>query len=52
MGVEWEHTHLNGELLYIKEDKIIKDNMKKIIYNYGMPINTNKFGDLIILGSM
>lgn len=49
IGVEWELDFINGDKLYIKEDKIIKEGDKRVILNYGMPIkSTDKKGVLII----
>ena len=49
IGVEWELDFINGDKLYIKEDKIIKQGDKRVILNYGMPIkSTDKKGALII----
>jgi len=50
IGAEWELTILNGKNIYIKENIIIKNNEKRIVKNYGMPIKeTNKKGNLIII---
>ena len=49
IGVEWELDFINGDKLYIKENKIIKNGDKRVILNYGMPIkSTEKKGNLII----
>ena len=49
-GVKYEFKHINGEVLYINEDKVITGNEKRTLKNYGMPVkDSNSRGDLIII---
>ena len=49
-GVKWEFEHINGQKIFINEKQVIKDNEKRFLKNYGMPIkDTSHKGDLIIV---
>lgn len=48
-GINFAIKHINGELINIKYDKIVKEGDSLTCPDYGMPIiDTKKFGNLII----
>ena len=49
-GFSWEHKHISGKKMFIKEEVITEHSKKVTFPGWGMPVKgTNRYGSLFVI---